>query len=103
MGIYVYPKNKKAKEKKKETFRIILSECRGGAKFSNTTDGGDESAICTVNLVNQDAGYRYGHLARVLSMNWDNIEAGNEAWRMQFIAAFYTDGTPEGHRKANIL
>jgi len=78
----------KGKYEGDETFRVILENPSSGVKFDNTTDGGSDTAICSV-IIKGDA------VAQHLAINWDRMKLGNHNWKEQFISAWYVNGSAE--------
>jgi len=74
-----------------ETFRIILSEVRGGACFDEETDGGKEQCIQTVTI----QGTGSGGIQAWLGVNWDVVSMGNTNWKDQICHAFKVKGGEE--------
>jgi solute carrier family 8 (sodium/calcium exchanger) len=84
------------KYEKKETFRVILENATGGAKFTKGTQGGIECAEATVIIVNDDKTKGYvdaiqSHLELVM----DGHRVGTSNYFDQFVQAFYTNGSKE--------
>jgi len=64
-----------------ETFTIILSEPTGGATFDKNTDGGTDSAVCTVVIVNDDEiTSKLEEVVTLLRINADNLSLARENW-----------------------
>jgi len=74
----------------------------GGAKFDPNTDGGTDSAICTLTIV-ADQGNKKAvdRMASVLHMNWDKAQIGHTNWKDQFVEAIYVNGSPEDMKEAS--
>jgi solute carrier family 8 (sodium/calcium exchanger) len=76
-----------------ESFRIILSESQGGAKFDAEADGGPESCILTVFIQShQMAKDRIDRIMSSMQQNWSKAKLGSSSWRDQFIQAIYVNG-----------
>ena len=66
---------------KDEHFTVVLSEPTGGAKFDKTTDGGEDSAITTVVILNDDdKAQRLGAALKLFRMDADSAALANDAW-----------------------
>ena len=83
---------------KDEEFTVVLSEATGGAKFDDTTDGSDESDVCTVVIVNDDD--RATKLMSAMSMlrlDADSLDIAGDDWVAQIKDCFAPeDSSPKG-------
>jgi len=79
-----------------ESFRLILTECTGGAKFDPDTDGGPDSCILTVIIESEPiAKQRVDRLMSTFQTNWKKAKIGHSNWREQFTEAIYVNGGDE--------
>jgi solute carrier family 8 (sodium/calcium exchanger) len=84
------------KYEKKETFAVHLSDATGGAKFTKSTQGGEEAAECTVSIVNDEKTKGYvDAISKHLALEMDGHRVGTANYADQFRAAFYTNGSQE--------
>mmetsp|Transcript_67966 Transcript_67966/g.159977 ORF Transcript_67966/g.159977 Transcript_67966/m.159977 type:complete len:821 (+) Transcript_67966:114-2576(+) len=85
-----------------ETFRVILENPGGGAKFDVTSDGGLEACVCTVWIL-ADISHKpfMDKVLTSLSPNWDAVVLGNAAWKDQFLEALYCGGDAEEQSKSS--
>jgi len=67
-----------------ETFRILLSEVKGGATFDEKTDGGLSQCIQTVTI----QGTNSGGIQAWLGVNWDVVSMGNSNYKDQICNSF---------------
>lgn len=66
---------------KDETFTVILSEPTGGAKFDNTTDGGAQTEVATVVILNDDElTSKLERVTQLLRINADNLAVARDDW-----------------------
>lgn len=85
---------------RKEVFRIVLTEPKGGARFDKMTDGGDEANICTITIVpNEKAKSRTDKIMGMLVGNWDKAQLGHANWKDQFQDALFVNGGDDEGRK----
>jgi len=76
-----------------ESFRLVLDEATDGAAFDKATDGGALSAIC--DIVIPGAGGRAVSSRLLISCyDGDKCAVNCEAWKEQFVTAFYCNGAP---------
>ena len=69
---------------KDEEFTIVLSEVKGGAEFDSSTDGGRNSAICTVVILNDDdASTKLNEAIRLLRFDSDVLDLVSSNWTQQ--------------------
>jgi len=73
-----------------QMFRVLLEEPEGGAKFDESTDGGDENCILTV-FVRSDVVIRdpIDRIKSTLVVRWDRAKTGNVNWGNQFKDALF--------------
>uniref|UniRef100_A0A7S1A0G7 Calx-beta domain-containing protein n=1 Tax=Noctiluca scintillans TaxID=2966 RepID=A0A7S1A0G7_NOCSC len=82
-----------------DQFQIILEDSEGGAGFNPSDDGGEESCILTVTILNDNPGqqsYRskiYNCLDRVV--NLDEFFLGKDLWIEGVREVWYCNGSPE--------
>ncbi|CAL1173095.1 unnamed protein product [Cladocopium goreaui] len=71
-------------------FRVILEEPEGGAKFDESTDGGDETCILTV-FIKTDVVIRdpIDKMRSTLAVRWGKAKTGNANWGRQFKDAVF--------------
>lgn len=87
-----------------ESFRIILYDPKGGARFDKNTDGGDDTNICTVTIKpNEKAKSRTDKIMGMLVGNWDKAQLGHANWKDQFQDAFFVNGGDDGGESASIF
>jgi len=80
-----------------ESFRLVLSEATGGAKFDAGTDGGAGSCILTVFVESERvAKDRIDRLMGRLQANWERAKISHSNWREQFRGALLVNGGAEG-------
>ena len=66
---------------KDETFTVVLSEPTGGATFDKATDGGSDSAVCTVVILNDDEiTSKLEAVVSLLRINADNLALARDNW-----------------------
>jgi len=66
---------------KDEQFTVVLSEPTGGATFDASTDGGEEAAVCTVVILNDDViTSKLEEVVNLLRLNADNLALARENW-----------------------
>jgi len=83
-----------------EQFRVILEDVEGGAKLDSTTDGGENSCICTVTIgANQKRKSLIDGLAAKVG-NADSLMLGSRDFKEQFITAIYVNGSPDEQKEA---
>merc|ERR1719375_704137 len=84
-----------------DTFLVVLTDAAGGAEFDCKDDGGSESSILTVEILDRcvEGGSRMWRLLD-RAFNFDEMRAGNEACREQLVAAIYCGGGPEEQKEA---
>lgn len=73
-----------------QMFRVILEEPEGGAKFDESTDGGDETCILTV-FIKTDVVIRdpIDKMRSTLAVRWGKAKTGNANWGRQFKDAVF--------------
>jgi len=73
-----------------QMFRVLLEEPEGGAKFDESTDGGEENCILTV-FVKSDVVIRdpIDKIKSTLAVRWDRAKTGNVNWGNQFKDALF--------------
>jgi solute carrier family 8 (sodium/calcium exchanger) len=89
---------------KSEIFRVILENATGGATFTESTDGGKETAICEVTIRNNSATLK--KVNAIEEMYKQNVEAnkvGTANWVEQFTAAIYVNGSAEDQAAAGCM
>jgi solute carrier family 8 (sodium/calcium exchanger) len=80
----------------REEFRLILTDPTDGARFDPTTDGGDNSCICTIIIeADQTEVGRVDRVMQVLQADWDKAQIGHANWRDQFRDALFVHGGDE--------
>ncbi|CAD7929361.1 unnamed protein product [Amoebophrya sp. A25] len=85
-----------------EKFRIILSDVAGGAKFDVNTDGGEDTAVCTISLCPEEKQKRFiDGAGALLRVNKDKMSVGHANYKEQFISAIYVNGSPEEQAEAS--
>jgi len=86
---------------KDEDFTVVLSEIKGGAKFEKHTDGGEETDVCTVMIVNDDdRATKLTQAISLLKIDADSLDLAGSDWKGQIMDCFSPDG--EG-TKAKIM
>jgi solute carrier family 8 (sodium/calcium exchanger) len=86
----------------KERFRLYIEEPTGGAKLDETTDGGAEQCVLTIEILPGDIKERVQRLGGlVMAMNTDKFSIGNANYKEQFISALYVNGSPEEQKEAS--
>jgi len=66
---------------KDEDFTVVLSEPKGGCAFPVATDGGEDTDVCTVTIVNDDdRATRLVEAIRLLRMDADQLNLASEDW-----------------------
>jgi solute carrier family 8 (sodium/calcium exchanger) len=89
---------------KSEKFRVILEKATGGAAFTESTDGGKETAICEVTIVNNAATLKkVNAIEEMYKMNVEANKVGTANWVEQFTAALYVNGSAEDQAEAGCL
>jgi len=81
-----------------ESFRIVLSDISEGmgARFDETTDGGADSCIATVNIETcQQQTERIDKIMSTLRRSWDKAKIGHTSWKDQFREALLVNGGNE--------
>jgi solute carrier family 8 (sodium/calcium exchanger) len=85
-----------------DSFRLILSETTGGAKFPEDCDGGPDQCILTIQIKSeQQAKDRIDRMMSTINGNWERAKLGHSSWKEQFTSALYVNGgededVPEG-------
>jgi len=83
---------------------LILDDLEGPVEFDPETDGGDESAICMVTLLELPS--RKDNCKDSMSkiVDWacniDSVRRGNADWKDQFTSAFFVNGSLEEQAEA---
>jgi solute carrier family 8 (sodium/calcium exchanger) len=76
-----------------DTFRVLLTEPGGGAKFDATKDGGADRNIVTVRIAaDAKEKERVDKLREILAAKWDKSKIGHASWAEQFKDALYVNG-----------
>lgn len=76
-----------------DSFQLVLSEPTGGAIFNPMDDGGEDSAILTITIENDNenvpktVGEKFWVLSEKI-LDWDNINIGLSAWKGQILDVF---------------
>jgi solute carrier family 8 (sodium/calcium exchanger) len=66
---------------KDETFTVVLSEPTGGAKFDQATDGGVNTEVATVVILNDDElTSKLERVTQLLRLNVDNLSLARDDW-----------------------
>ena len=66
---------------KDETFTVVLSEPTGGAKFDLATDGGVDTEVATVVILNDDElTSKLERVTQLLRLNADNLSLARDDW-----------------------
>jgi solute carrier family 8 (sodium/calcium exchanger) len=66
---------------KDETFTVVLSEPTGGAKFDKATDGGVNTEVATVVILNDDElTSKLERVTQLLRLNADNLSLARDDW-----------------------
>ena len=74
---------------KDEHFTVVLSEPTNGAIFDSATDGGDNEAICTVTILNDDTrASKFVRAMQLLRLNDDEIELSAASYAEQVREVF---------------
>jgi len=85
---------------KDEHFTVVLSEPKGGCKFDAATDGGEETEVCTVVILNDDVkAQKLASAITLLRLDSDAIDLAGADW-MEAIHNVLT--LPEGG-KAKVM
>jgi len=76
----------------KQEFRLIISDPAGGAKFDPSTDGGEDTCVCTIVTTSDEAAR--GRTNRVMEhlVDWDKAQVGTKNWSDQFWCALLVNG-----------
>jgi len=78
---------------KDEEFTVVLSEPTGGAKFEKHTDGGEDTDVCTVMIVNDDdRATKLMSALNLLKLDTDSLDLAGTDWKQQILDAFAVDG-----------
>lgn len=73
---------------------VLLTDATGGAKFTENTQGGADSAEATVNILNCDE--TRGFVDKIASrLQYMGARVGTKSYAEQFEAAFFTNGSKE--------
>mmetsp|Transcript_67352 Transcript_67352/g.191109 ORF Transcript_67352/g.191109 Transcript_67352/m.191109 type:complete len:833 (-) Transcript_67352:320-2818(-) len=97
-----------------EIFRLIIEPCDDDegpgpkACFDEETDGGSEACICTITIVSDASGEKqYSACVTAAAsrgwLNMDNVEAGKDKWKSQFIDAVSIDGEGVMDKVLNVI
>jgi solute carrier family 8 (sodium/calcium exchanger) len=81
---------------KKEKFRVIIHSATGGAKFTESTDGGFENGLCDVYITNNPKSVE--NVNKILAFYQEQAESNKIAssnWAEQFTGAIYVNGSKE--------
>jgi Ca2+/Na+ antiporter len=66
---------------KDEDFTVVLSDPKGGAAFPLHTDGGEDTEICTVTIVNDDdRATKLVEAIRMLRLDADSLDLAGDDW-----------------------
>ena len=77
---------------KDEEFTVVLSEPTGGAKFEKHTDGGEDTDVCTVMIVNDDdRATKLTQAISLLKLDADALDLAGTDYKQQIIDAFHPD------------
>jgi Ca2+/Na+ antiporter len=78
---------------KDEEFTVVLSEIKGGAKFEKHTDGGEDTDVCTVMIVNDDdRATKLTQAISLLKLDADSLDIAGDDWMGQIKDCFSVDG-----------
>ena len=78
---------------KDEEFTVVLSEIKGGAKFEKHTDGGEDTDVCTVMIVNDDdRATKLTQAISLLKIDADSLDIAGSDWKGQIIDCLSPDG-----------
>jgi len=87
---------------KDETFTVVLSEPTGGATFDQATDGGSDTAVCTVVILNDDEiTSKLEQVVSLLRINADNLALARDNWKEALRDAVFPH--PEADAKAKFM
>jgi len=76
-----------------EMFRLYLTDPKNNAKFDQSTDGGGDMNICSINIwADESQKQAVDNMAKVLKLNWDKARIGTSNWADQFRNAFKVNG-----------
>jgi hypothetical protein len=80
---------------------VVAQEATGGAKFDKSTDGGEESAVCTVVILNDDdKAAKLAGAMKLLRLDADALSLANEDYAGQIKDCFTL---PEGGLQAKVM
>lgn len=87
---------------KDEEFTVVLADPTGGAIFPHHTDGGMDSEICTVTIVNDDdRATKLTEAIRMLRMDADSLDLAGADWKGAIADSVSTPS--EGGIKAKVI
>uniref|UniRef100_A0A7S2B921 Calx-beta domain-containing protein n=1 Tax=Haptolina brevifila TaxID=156173 RepID=A0A7S2B921_9EUKA len=81
---------------KDEHFTVVLSEPKGGVKFDSNTDGGTETEVCTVVILNDDVkAQKVKSAIQLLRLDSDAMDLAATDWKEQIMDVFTL---PDGNK-----
>jgi len=90
---------------KADQFQLILEEPTNEAVFNPNDDGGEDSCLLTVTILNANPGAKTikTRLFSVLDklVNMDEFRLGTAAWHDQIVEALYVNGSTEAQEQAS--
>jgi solute carrier family 8 (sodium/calcium exchanger) len=89
---------------KTEKFRVYISNATGGAKFTESTDGGVESGLCEVYITNNPESTE--KVNRIMAFFQEQVEANkisSSTWKEQFVGALYVNGSAKEQQESSWL
>jgi Ca2+/Na+ antiporter len=92
---------------KNDQFQIILEEPTNDAIFNPSTDGGEDSCLMMITIINANprSSTLQGRLFAVLDnwLNMDEMRQGSVAWCEQIAEAYYVNGSADAQDEAKAL
>lgn len=88
---------------KDECFKVVLTNCSGGAQFTEGTQGGKERCECRVKIKNNDnVKENVNALSLFLEKQREAHRVGTSNYATQFTEAIYVGGSKESQAEASI-
>jgi solute carrier family 8 (sodium/calcium exchanger) len=94
----------KSAHERADEFKVILSDIEGGATFDPDDNGGKDCSIAVVQIAGGEMIHQWAFSGIFDEyFNHDLLRQSWEEWKMQFVGAWWVNGSEDDQKEANLL